>query len=57
MPLTFDTRIRRVLLELLESNELTPKERLETARLLNELGSKRPGPKPGTKRNDAGLLG
>jgi hypothetical protein len=56
MPLTFDTRMRRVLLELLESTELSPKERLEAARLLNDLTSKRPGPKPGTKRK-TGLLG
>lgn len=54
MPITFNTRMRRVLLELLESGELTPKERLDAARLLQEIDGKS-GPKTGKKKT--GLLG
>ena len=57
MPTTYTTRIRRVLLDIAESENATPENRMEAARLLKEMAEgNQPLKKPNSKRK-SGLLG
>jgi hypothetical protein len=56
MPLTIETRLRRVLIEMLENETLTPEQRLEAAQQLRELNGIRRTQKPKKPKPTRGNL-
>jgi hypothetical protein len=57
MPITITNRLKQVLIQLAENQELTPQQRLEADRELDALSALKPGPKPKRDRPKKGLLG
>jgi hypothetical protein len=55
MPLTIETRLKRVLIDMLENETLTHEQRLQAAQQLRELSGIRSNPKP--RKAVSSLLG
>lgn len=57
MAAPIDKRLQRVLIELAESKELTPRERLEAARQLAEIKANKPARRPAHPKKPSSVLG